>query len=131
MLYMDNFMSKKLRIATILNWALLFLLIISVVGFLSFKNVYGLFLASVTALIAFGVYKHKAFAYFAAAAWGLAAYQLAKQGYEFQDIKRYAMILGIIVIPVALFLHEVLAKDKKVNAQKSVKNETDSRNMPQ
>jgi mannose/fructose/N-acetylgalactosamine-specific phosphotransferase system component IID len=124
-------MSKILRVARLLNWALLLLLAASVVGFLSFKNVYGLFLASVTALIAFGVFKHKAKAYFSAAAWGLAAYQLAKQGYEFQDIKRYAMILGIIVIPVALFLHEVLAKDKNRNAQKSVKNETDSRNMPQ
>ncbi len=124
-------MSKMFRVAKVLNWALLFLLAVSVVGFLSFKNVYGLFLASVTALIAFGVYKNKAMAYFSAAAWGLAAYQLAKQGYEFQDIKRYVMILGVIVIPVALFLHEVLAKDKNKNAQKSVKNETDSRNMPQ
>ena len=124
-------MSKMFQIAKVLNWALLLLLVASVMGFLSFKNVYGLFLASVTAFIAFGVYKHKAMAYFSAAAWGLAAYQLAKQGYEFQEIKRSAMILGIIVIPVALFLHEVLAKDKNKNAHKSVKNETDSRNMPQ
>ncbi|HOY23182.1 MAG TPA: hypothetical protein PK002_08500 [Cellvibrio sp.] len=124
-------MSKMFQVAKVLNWALLLLLVASVVGFLSFKNVYGLFLASVTALIAFGVYKQNAIAYFSAAAWGLAAYQLAKQGYEFQDVKRYVMILGIIVIPVALFLHEVLAKDKNKNAQKSVKNETDSRNMPQ
>lgn len=124
-------MSKMFQVAKVLNWALLLLLAASVVGFLSFKNVYGLFLASVTALIAFGIYKQKAIAYFSAAAWGLAAYQLAKQGYEFQDIKRYVMILGVIVIPVALFLHEVLAKDKNKNAQKSVKNETDSRNMPQ
>lgn len=124
-------MSKMFQVAKVLNWALLLLLAASVVGFLSFKNVYGLFLASVTALIAFGIYKQKAIAYFSAAAWGLAAYQLAKQGYEFQDVKRCVMILGVIVIPVALFLHEVLAKDKNKNAQKSVKNETDSRNMPQ
>ena len=124
-------MSKTLAVAKILNWVVLLLLAVSVIGFLSFKNVYGLFLASVTASIALGVYKHKAWAYFSAAAWGLAAYQLAKQGYEFHDIKRYAMILGIIVIPVALFLHEVLGKAKAQNAPKSVKNETDSRNMPQ
>jgi hypothetical protein len=128
---LDAYMSKMLVVAKVLNWALLVLLVLSVAGFLSFKNVYGLFLASVTALIAFGIYKQKAIAYFSAAAWGLAAYQLAKQGYEFQDIKRSVMILGIIVIPVALFLHEVLAKDKNKNAHKSVKNETDSRNMPQ
>jgi len=124
-------MSKTLVVAKILNWVLLLLLVASVVGFLSFKNIYGLFLASVTALIAFGVYKNNAFAYFAAAAWGLAAYQLAKEGYEFQQIKRHAMIIGFVVIPVALFLHETLAKRKDKNAQKSVKNETDSRNMPQ
>jgi hypothetical protein len=124
-------MSKTLVVAKILNWALLLLLVASVVGFLSFKNTYGLFLASVTALIAFGVYKNNAFAYFAAAAWGLAAYQLAKEGYEFQQIKRHVMITGFVVIPAALFLHEILAKRKDKNAQKSVKNETDSRNMPQ
>jgi len=124
-------MSKTLVIAKFLNWALLFLLMISVVGFLSFKNAYGLFLASVTALIAFGVYKNNAIAYFAAAAWGLAAYQLAKEGYEFQQVKHYVMMTGFVVIPVALFLHEMLAKRKDKNAQKSVKNETDSRNMPQ
>jgi hypothetical protein len=128
---LDISMSKMLVVAKVLNWALLLLLVLSVAGFLSFKNVYGLFLASVTALIAFGIYKQKAIAYFSAAAWGLAAYQLAKQGYEFQDIKRSVMILGVIVIPVALFLHEILAKDKNKNAHKSVKNETDSRNMPQ
>jgi uncharacterized membrane protein len=87
-------------------------------------------LASVTALIAVGVYKNKALAYFAAAAWGLGAYQLAKEGYEFQAIKRYVMTIGFLVIPVALFLHEILAKQKIKNAQKSVKNETNSRNMP-
>jgi hypothetical protein len=124
-------MTKTLVIAKILNWILLLLLVGSVVGFLSFKNEYGLFLASVTALIAFGVYKNNAIAYFAAAGWGLAAYQLAKEGYEFQSIKHYVMMTGFIVIPVALFLHEILARRSQKNAQKSVKNENDSRNMPQ
>jgi hypothetical protein len=124
-------MTKTVVIAKFLNWILLVLLVVSVVGFLSFKNAYGIFLASVTALIAMGVYKHKALAYFAAAAWGLGAYQLAKEGYEFQSVKRYVMMTGFMVIPVALFLHEILGKKDKKNAQKSVKDETDSRNMPQ
>ena len=124
-------MTKIVVIAKILNWLLFFLLAASVVGFFTFKNAYGVFLASVTALIAFGVYKQKAFGYFAAAAWGLAAYQLAKQGYEFQAIKYQVMLTGFFVIPVALFLHEILAKKKVNGAQKSVKNETDSDNMPQ
>jgi hypothetical protein len=123
-------MTKIIATAKILNWVLLLLLIISVVGFITFKNVYGIFLASVTALIAFGVYKKNPLAYFSAAAWGLAAYQLAKEGYEFQAIKHEVMLVGILVIPVALFLHEVLGKPRKKSAQKGVKNETDSDNMP-
>ena len=124
-------MTKIITTAKILNWILLLLLSASVVGFFTFKNVYGIFLASVTALIAFGVYKKNAFAYFSAAAWGLAAYQLAKEGYEFQTIKHAVMLIGILVIPVALFLHEILGKSHKESAQKSVKNEIDSDNMPQ
>lgn len=123
-------MTKTLLLAKILKCALLCLLLASVAGFLSFVNAYGVFLASVTALITFSVYKNHRFGYFAAAAWGLACFQLAKQGYEFQDVKRHVMIAGFVVIPVALFLHEVLAKPKAKNAQKSVTNETDSRNMP-
>ena len=124
-------MTKIITTAKILNWILLLLLVASVIGFLTFKNVYGIFLASVTALIAFGVYKKNSFAYFSAAAWGLAAYQLAKEGYEFQAIKHKVMLAGIMVIPIALFLHEVLGKTHKKSAQKSVKNEIDSDNMPQ
>ncbi len=124
-------MTKIITTAKILNWILLILLIASVVGFFTFRNVYGLFLASVTALIAFGVYKKNSFAYFSAAAWGLAAYQLAKEGYEFQVIKHQVMLAGILVIPIALFLHEVLGKTNKKSAQKSVKKETGGDNMSQ
>jgi hypothetical protein len=77
-------MSKTLIFAKILNWILIAVLVASVTGFISFQNVYGFFLASVTALIAIGVYKNYHLAYFAAAAWGLGCYQLAKQGYEFK-----------------------------------------------
>ena len=121
-------MTKIITTAKILNWILLILLTASVIGFLTFKNIYGFFLASITALIAFGVYKKKAFAYFSAAAWGLAAYQLAKQGYEFQSIKHEVMSIGILVIPVALFLHEVLARPHKKSAQNGVTKDTDSDN---
>ena len=124
-------MSTTLVIAKILNWIMLLLLVLSVGGFLYFQNAYGLFLASVTAFIAYGVYKNNAIAYFSTAAWGLACYQLAKEGYEFKEVKHQVMTIGFIVIPVALFLHEILAKKKTGNAQKSVTNETNSRNMPQ
>lgn len=124
-------MSKTLVAAKILNWAMFFLLLAATVGFLSFQNVYGFFLASVTALIAFGVYKNYHLAYFAAAAWGLACYQLAKEGYEFAAIKHQVMTLGFIVIPIALFLHEILGKRNNRNAQKSVTNTVKNDNMPQ
>jgi hypothetical protein len=124
-------MTKTFLIARILKRALLCLLLASVAGFLTFLNAYGVFLASVTALIAFSVYKNHRFGYFAAAAWGLACFQLAKQGYEFQEVKRQVMFAGFIVVPVALFLHEILAKPNAKNARKSVTKETDSRNMPQ
>jgi hypothetical protein len=124
-------MTTTQKTAQVLNGALLILLIVSVGGFLSFQNIYGFFLASVTALIAYGISKKAAIAYFAAAAWGLACYQLAKQDYEFQLIKHYVMLVGIVVIPIALFLHEVLARKKDVTAQKSITEKINDRNMPQ
>lgn len=123
-------MSKILIVANVLNIFLLLVLIASVAGFISFGNVYGLFLAAVTAAIAWGVYKHQRWGYFAAAAWALACYQLSKQGYEFQAIKRQVMILGFSLIPVALFLHETLGKAASKSAQNNGKNNDTNRKMP-
>jgi cytochrome b561 len=103
-------MSKLIRAIEVL---LLILLVVSTAAFLTFMNLYGVFLALVTAAITFGVYRRNRWGYFACAAWGLACYQLAKQGYEFADVKRYVMILGIFVVVVAIFLHEMLAKKSK------------------
>lgn len=123
-------MSKTLIAAQVLNVLLVAILIVATLGFVSFGNLYGLFLALVSSLIAFGVYKHNRWAYFSAAAWALACYQLAKQGYEFQSIKRYVMILGFFLVPVALFLHETLAKKPQQNAQKHGSNPSDKSSMP-
>ena len=124
-------MSKIMIAATILKWVLLLLLSAAVVGFLSFANAYGIFLAAVTASLVWGIFNNNRWAYFAAAAWGLACYQLAKQGYEFQAIKHYVMVLGIVVIPVALFLHETLGKQQNASAQKSVTNSSNGADSPQ
>ena len=94
-------------------------------------NFYGLFLASITTLIAWGAFKNRQWAYFSAAAWGLACFQLAKQNYEFQEIKRQAMVIGIVIIPVALFLHEILGRQQNKNAQKSVTNAANNDDFPQ
>jgi hypothetical protein len=123
-------MTRIQRVAQVLNIALLLLLMVSVAGFFSFANVYGAFLALVTASIAWGVFKHNRWGYFAAAAWGLACYQLAKQGYEFQAIKRHVMIIGFCVIPVALFLHETLAKLPSKSAQNDNDDDPSGRNIP-
>jgi hypothetical protein len=123
-------MSKLLIVANVLNALLLIFLVTAVAGFISFLNIYGLFLAAVTLLISWGVFKHQRWGYFAAAAWGLACYQLAKQGYEFQSVKREVMIVGILVIPVALFLHETLAKAVIKTAQINGKKNADDSKMP-
>lgn len=123
-------MSKVLIVAHALNGLFIAILALATLGFLSFANLYGFFLALVSSLIAVGVYKRNRLAYFSAAAWGLACYQLAKQGYEFQSIKRYAMIIGIFLVPVALFLHEVLAKKPQQNAQNQSSDSNDKNSMP-
>jgi len=122
--------STRHKIANALNIVLIAILLSAVAGFCTFGNIYGLFLALVTALIAFGAFKHNRWAYFGAAAWGLACYQLAKQGYEFATIKHYVMGLGIALIPLALFLHEMLANSPTKNAQNRSTDDTDKKNMP-
>lgn len=123
-------MSKLLITAKLLNAFLLIVLLASIAGFISFLNIYGFFLAAVTAAVAWGVSKHHRWGYFAAAAWGLACYQLAKQGYEFQSIKRQVMTLGFMLIPVALFLHETLGKAAAKAAQKNGKKSDAGSKMP-
>jgi hypothetical protein len=123
-------MTKVLIVANVLNIFLLLVLIASVAGFISFGNLYGLFLAVVTAVIVWGVYKHKRWGYFAAAAWALACYQLSKQGYEFQAIKREVMILGFSLIPLALFLHETLGRVASKSAQNNGSDDDINRKMP-
>lgn len=123
-------MSKLLIVANVLNGLLLIVLVASIAGFISFLNIYGLFLASVTAVITWGVFKQLRWGYFAAAAWALACYQLAKQGYEFQSIKRHVMLVGFAIIPIALFLHETLGKAAAKSAQNNGRESVDDPKMP-
>lgn len=106
------------KFALFLNYLVLILFLISIITFASFGHVTGYFLALVAMAIGFGVWKQSRWGYFATAAFGLACFQLAKQGYQFQDLKREAMTLGIVVIPVAIFLHELLARPKPENGLK-------------
>lgn len=123
-------MSKLIIVANVLNVLVLIILVAATAGFISFFNIYGLFLACVTAAITWGVYRQQRWGYFATAAWALACYQLAKQGYEFQSIKRHVMMVGFALIPVALFLHETLGKSTAKSAQNNGKESDDSPKMP-
>lgn len=96
--------------AVVVNYLVLMLLLASLVSFVQQMNPFGFFMALVTVAITYTVWKKNRWGYFALAAFGLACFQLAKQGLAFVDTKRYAMTLGFLIIPVAVFLHEVLAK---------------------
>jgi hypothetical protein len=100
--------------ALVVNYVVLLLLIASLVSFVQHMNPFGFFMALVNFAIAVAVWKKNRWGYFALAAFGLACFQLAKQELAFIDVKRYAMIFGFLIIPVAVFLHEVLAQ-KKIN----------------
>jgi len=100
------------KFSLLLNYLVLALFLVAISTFITIGYPVGYFLALVAVVISWGVWKQFAWGYFAAAAFGLACFQLAKQGYQFQTLKREAMTLGILMIPIAIFLHEQLAKPK-------------------
>ena len=124
-------MTKSLVFARVLNWLLLVIMLAVVPQFIAQFSLYGFFLALVSCVLALGIFLHKRWAYFGAAAWGLAWFQLAKQGLEFVNFKHEAMTLGVLVIPVALFLNEKIAKKSTNEAQVKDENDSSGRNMPQ
>jgi hypothetical protein len=103
-------MSKVFRLLELL---LLVILLGFGALFVSFMNLYGAFLLLVTLAIGVGVYRRQLWGYFAAAAWGLASYQLAKQGYEFAQFKSAVMLLGMLVVVIAIILHEMQRKSSE------------------
>lgn len=107
-------MSLWVRVVEIM---LLVILAVAVAGFVSFLNLYGFFLAVVTATVLYGVYRRQRWGYFSAAVWGLGCYQLAKEGYEFADIKRWIMMTGPVVIVFAIILHEKIARPAAKSAR--------------
>lgn len=124
-------MSKTLRFARALNWIVLLVFLAAIIEFISQLTLYSVFLALVTALIAWGIFNNKSWGYFCAGCWGLACFQLAKQGLAFPDIKHEAMVVGLLVMISALFLHELLVKPVKKVAQDDSKRDPSERNMPE
>jgi uncharacterized membrane protein YccC len=100
----------KIRIAHFLN-ALLLLWLIASAGVLAAElHIQTVFAAVLTLVIAVCVWRRMRWGYFAAAAWGLACYQLAKEGLALEQVKRAAMLGGFAVVIVALYLHEVFCR---------------------
>ncbi|WP_049723243.1 hypothetical protein [Gilvimarinus polysaccharolyticus] len=101
---------KKTAIAHLLN-ALLLLWLIASAGVLAGElTIQTVFAAALTLAIAVCVWRRMRWGYFAAAAWGLACYQLAKEGLALEHVKRPAMLGGFAVVIVTLYLHEVFCR---------------------
>lgn len=91
--------------------ALLLLWLIAAAGFLASElQLATVFGALVTLVVAYFVFKRQRWGYFAAAAWGLACYQLAKEELALEVVKRPAMLGGFAVVVVALVLHEIFCR---------------------
>lgn len=101
---------NKPRVDCGLNILLVLSLLGAGVAFLFHTSGYGLLLAPVAAAIAVGVFLRYRWAYFAGAAWSLACYQLAKEGLEFELLKRVVMIASIPLVALSIYLHEALAR---------------------
>ncbi|WP_347330065.1 hypothetical protein [Marinimicrobium locisalis] len=100
---------SKPRVDRLLNAFLALSLLAAGVAFVFHTSGYGLLLAPVAVLIAVGVLVRYRWAYFASGVWYLACYQLAKEGLEFELLKRVVMVLSIPLVALSIYLHEALA----------------------
>lgn len=110
------------KFALVLNYLVLLLLVATILSFIQLMNPVGFFMALVSLAIAFAVWKKSRWGYFALAALGLACYQLAKQELAFTDVKRQVMVMGFLIIPFAVFLHEMLASKPSSDSSEPIDN---------
>ncbi|WP_341936670.1 hypothetical protein [Marinimicrobium sp. C2-29] len=103
-------MSRKAVIQRSLNTLMMVSLVLVGLVFVTNTTGYGLLLGPIAWVIAVGVFRHFRWAYFAAAVWALACYQLAKEGLEFELLKRAVMVLSIPLVVLAIYLHETLGR---------------------
>ncbi|UZJ43955.1 hypothetical protein OOT55_15020 [Marinimicrobium sp. C6131] len=101
---------RKHRLDAALNGLLILCLLAAGAVFLGYSTGYGMLLAPVGWAIALGIFRRWRWAYFASAVWALACYQLAKEGLEFEVLKRVVMIFSIPLVVLSIYLHEVLAR---------------------
>lgn len=93
-----------------LNVLLILCLLIAGSVFLGYTTGYGMLLAPVGWAVALGVFLRWRWAYFASAVWALACYQLAKEGLDFELLKRVVMMLSVPLVVLSIYLHEVLGR---------------------
>jgi len=107
-------MQKFSRVlAHVINTVLIVWLLLACVYFAALWTPNGWFAAVVSAVLAVLVTLKRRWGYFATAVWGLACYQLAKEGLMLMDVKRLAMISGIITVVAALYLHEYFCRRQR------------------
>ncbi len=102
--------ARKQQLDRALNILLILCLAIAGVVFLGYSEGYGMLLAPVGWVVALGVFRRWRWAYFASAVWALACYQLAKEGLEFEVLKRAVMILSMPLVVLSIYLHEMLGR---------------------
>lgn len=103
-------MSRKAIVNTGLNGLLILCLVGLSILFLAYTSGYGLLLAPFAWVIAFFVFRQKRWGYFSAAVWSLACYQLAKEGLDFELVRRIVMMLSIPLVVLSIYLHETLGR---------------------
>lgn len=102
--------ARKQRLDAALNILLILCLLVAGAVFLGYSEGYGMLLAPVGWVVAVGIYWRWRWAYFASAVWALACYQLAKEGLEFEVLKRAVMILSMPLVVLSIYLHEMLGR---------------------
>lgn len=111
---------RKARLDAWLNRLLILTLLAAAGVFAALgQNTYTYTLALTGLALAMAVQRRWRWGYFAAAAWALACYQLAKEGLAFEPLKRSVMIAAVPLIVLALYLHEALARRREPNRDRS------------
>jgi len=112
-------MSPKAIVQTGLNGLLILCLVGLSLLFLAYTSGYGLLLAPVAWVIAYFVFQKKRWGYFCAAVWALACYQLAKEGLDFELVRRIVMMLSIPMVVLSVYLHETLGRQSAPSERKA------------
>lgn len=97
-------------VGLLLNSALALWLALACLYLAAVLTLQSAFAAAVTLGLLVLVLRRRRWGYFGAAVWGLACYQLAREGLMFADVKRLAMLGGMAAVVVSILLHEIFCR---------------------